>query len=206
MLLHFLGQTWVLVATFLIGPTILFLIFRRHSRVERDAKLPAAAARPAGTPKSTPVAAAPSQPERDGARTGLGSGFRGLKWGQPPVEGMTVVHEDGETQFLVRPSDDPRIGNVHISSAAYSFHLNRLAAVVIELPISGFELLTRHFTTEWGPPRSSPDRSKHVWTDPGTGPEASQAVLEKKPDSRTARLVLSSRAAQAERAKSRPAG
>ena len=120
------------------------------------------------------------------------------------MEGMRVVHEDGDTQFLARPSDDSRIGNVHISSVAYSFRLNRLAAVVIELPMSGFEPLARHLASEWGPPRSSPDRSKHVWADPGTGPEASQAVLEKKADSRSARLVLSSKAANAERAAARP--
>ena len=207
MLRHFLGQPWVLVATLLIGPTILYLIFRRRSRIEGDAKKPVQGKpRPASTAKAAPAVAARLQPEDAGIRKALGSGFRGLKWGQPPVEGMTVVHEEGETRFLVRPSDDPRIGNVHISSAAYSFRLGRLEAVVIELPTTGFELLTRHLTSEWGPPKSSPDRSKHVWADPGTGPDASQAVLEKKADSRSSRLVLSSRGAQAERAKNRAAG
>jgi len=214
MLRHFLGQTWVLVTTFIVGPAILFWIFRRRARIEREAKRSAGAApRPAATPKPAPAVVAPPQPESEGARKPLGSGFLGIKWGEPPVEGMRVLHEEGETKFLARSMEDPRIGNVHISSVAYSFQLNRLTAVVIELPMSGFELLTRQLTAEWGPPRSSPDRNKHVWADPGTGPEASQAVLEKKPDSRTARLVLSSRAAQAEsraakaeRDKSRPAG
>jgi hypothetical protein len=117
---------------------------------------------------------------------------------------MKVVHEDGDTRFLARTSDDLRIGSVHISSVAYSFRLNRLEAVVIDLPISGFELLTRHLAGEWGPPRSSADRGKHVWADPGTGPEASQAVLEKRPENRTARLLISSRAGNAERASARP--
>ena len=91
-----------------------------------------------------------------------------------------------------------------MNSVAYSFRLSRLEAVVIELPVSGFELLARHLTTEWGPPRSSPDRSKHVRADPGIGPEASQAILEKRPDSPSARLLLSSKAANAERAAARP--
>jgi hypothetical protein len=202
---HFLGQPWVLVATLLIGSTILYLIYRRRSRATEDAKQPAAGTpRPAGTPKAAPVVAAPSQTEDRGVRKALGSGFRGIKWGQPPVEGMAAVHEEGETRFLVRPSDDLKIGNVHISSAAYSFRLNRLETVVIELQATGFELLIRHLTSEWGPPRSTPDRGKHVWADPGTGPEASQAILEKKADSRTARLVISSKAANAERAAARP--
>jgi hypothetical protein len=147
--------------------------------------------------------ATPPQAESAGTRKGLEPGFRGIKWGQPPVEGMRVVHEDGDTRFLARPSDDLRIGSAHITSVAYSFRCNRLEAVVIDLPASGFELLTRHLTGEWGPPRSSADRSKHVWADPGTGPEASQAVLEKKAESRTARLLISSRAGNAERASAR---
>ena len=195
----------MLVAAFLIGSTVLFLIYRRRSRADGDANPPGqGASRPAGAPNAAPAMAAPPQPENAGTRKGLEPGFRGIKWGQPPVEGMRVVHEDGDTRFLVRPSDDPRIGNVHITSVAYSFRLNRLEAVVIDLPISGFELLTRHLTAEWGPPRSSADRSKHVWADPGAGPEASQAVLEKKAENRTARLLISSRAGNAERASARP--
>ena len=53
MLRNFLGQPWVLVAAFIIGPTILFLIFRRRFRVDGGARQPAVGApRPAGTPKA----------------------------------------------------------------------------------------------------------------------------------------------------------
>ncbi len=201
---HLLGQTWVLVAAFLVGPTVLYLIFRRRSRAHEGAKRPGPGTpRPAGAPKAAPAMAAPPQPDIHGARKGLEPGFRGIRWGQPPVEGMRVVHEDGDTRFLARPSDDLKIGSAHITSVAYSFRLNRLEAVVIDLPISGFELLARHLTGEWGPPRSSADRSKHVWADAGAGPEASQAVLEKKAENRTARLLISSKAGNAERASAR---
>ncbi len=198
---HFLGQTWVLVAAFLVGSTALYLIYRRRARVNGDKKQPErGASRPAGASK----ASAASPRSEQVVRKGIEPGFRGIKWGQPPVEGMTVVHEEGDTRFLVRSADDPRIGNVLLNSVAYSFRFNRLEAVVIDLPMSGFELLTRHLTAEWGPPRSSPDRRRHVWADPGTSPEASQAVLEKKVENRTARLLISSRASNAERASSRP--
>ncbi len=204
-MLDFLGQTWVLVAAFLIGSTLIFLIYRRRSRAHGSPNPPGpGASRPTGTPKAAPATAAPPQPDIQGTRKGLEPGFRGIRWGQPPAEGMRVVHEDGDTRFLARPSDDLRIGSAHINSVAYSFRLNRLEAVVIDLPISGFELLTRHLTGEWGPPRSSADRSKHVWADPGAGPEASQAVLEKKAENRTARLLISSKAGNAERASARP--
>lgn len=203
----FLSLTWVLVAAFIIGSTVLYLAYRRRAPNDGDRQQPGrGAARPAAAQKAAPATAAPPQYDRTGIRKAIEPGFRGLQWGQPPVEGMTVVHEDGDTRFLVRASDDPRIGNVHISSVAYSFRLNRLEAVVIDLPMSGFELLARHLTAEWGPPRSSPDRSKHLWADPGTGPEASQAVLEKRVENRTARLLISSRAGNAERASARPLG
>lgn len=189
---YYLGQPWVIVTVLLAASAILYLLFRRRLRIEGETKRPATGA--------------PPQPRKVEFQRSLGSGFRGIAWGQPPPPGMEVVHEDGETQFLTRRADDPRIGAVHVTSTAYSFRLNRLEAVIIELPLSGFEPLTRHLTAEWGPPRSTPDLGKHVWSDPGTGPEASQAVLEKKPESRKARLLLSSKAAQAERARSRPAG
>jgi hypothetical protein len=199
---HFLGQTWVLVAAFLIGSTALYLIYRRRARVDGDKKQPErGASRPAGASKE---AAASLWSEQAVTRKGIEPGFRGIKWGQPPVEGMTVGYEEGDTRFLVRSTDDIRIGNVLLNSVAYSFRFNRLEAVVIDLPMSGFELLTRHLTAEWGPPRSSPDRGKHVWADPGTSPEDSQAVLEKKAETRTARLLISSRAGNAERAAARP--
>ena len=205
MLERFLGQTWVMVVAFIAGPAILYLMHRRRTRLAEEASRPGgtAAGRPAALAKAAPSAAAVPAPDKAGVRKQLWPGFRGLKWGQPPVEGMTLVHEEGETRFLVRPSDELRIGNVQIGSATYSFRIGRLEAVVIDLPLAGFELLTRHLTSEWGTPKSAADRGKHVWSDPGTGPDDSQAVLEKRTESRTARLVLSSRAALAERSQGR---
>lgn len=204
MLRYYLGQTWVIVTAFILGPVILYFMHRHRFRKGETTKRPAAGApRPVETPKAAPAPSAPVPAEVSGVRKPLWPGFRGIKWGQPPAEGMTVVHEEGDARFLARPSDELRIGNVHLGSIVYSFRLSLLEAVIIELPIAGFELLTRHLTSEWGPPRSAADRSRHVWTDSGTGPESSQAVLEKRPENRTARLVLSSRAAHAERAKTR---
>ena len=76
---HFLSQTWVLVAAFLIGPTALYLIYRRRARV---------ASRPTGTSKA---AAASPRPEQAVTRKGIEPGFRGINWGQPPVE-LSLIH------------------------------------------------------------------------------------------------------------------
>jgi len=184
---YYLGQTWVLVTAFIIGPAILIWQYRRRRRLEEGKNGPA---RPAARKVEAPKAASAPETGRDGPRKPLWPGYRDMRWGQPPAEGMTVLHEEGETRFLVR--------------SAYSFRLDRLEAVIIELPMAGLELLLRNLAAEWGPPRSTPDRGRHVWTDSNDGPESSQAVLEKRVASRTARLVLSSRAANAERAKTRP--
>lgn len=203
MLERFLGQLWVTITAFIVGPAILFWLFwRRRSTGTPDEK-PDRSRKPA---RDLPVAAAAQAPrapaEVAAVRKSIGSGFRGVGWGQPPAEGMRLVHEEGESRFFERSGDELLIGTVQLSSVVYSFRLDRLEAVVIGLSAGGFELLTRHLTAEWGPPRSSADRTRHAWTDPGDGPEDSQAVLEKMTESRTARLVISSRAALAGRGKS----
>ena len=200
MLEGILSNPWVAAAAFIIGPAILFwLRWRQKQPAKGTARPTVDASRVAANPKPAPAAAGAPAPEKPVARNPLGPGYGGLKWGEPPTPGMQLVHEEGDTRFLALSSDDLVLGNVHLSSVAFSFRRDRLEAVVIDLPAGGFELLTRHLISEWGPPRTSADRTKHVWTDPGNGPEDSQAVLEKRVESRTARLVLSSRAALAER-------
>lgn len=200
---RFLAQTWVLVTAFIAGPALLFWMYRRRWRLEKEAQEAASGAPREAAPPRTPKRSATAEKPVAVSKP-LWPGYRGIRWGQPPVEGMTVLHEEGDTRFLVRPSDELAIGNVRITSAVYSFRLYQLEAVVIELPLAGFEPLLRHLTSEWGAPKSSADRGKHVWADAGTGPDASRAVLEKKVESRTARLVLSSRAASTARSGTRP--
>lgn len=205
MIERFLAQTWVLVTAFIVGPAFLFWMYRRRWRLEKEAQEAASGTRKgAALPAAPKPAAKPAPEEPIVVRKPLWPGYRGIRWGQPPPEGMTVLHADGDTRFLVRPSDELLIGSVRLSSTVYSFRLDQLEAVVIELPLQGFEPLLRHLTSEWGTPKSSTDRGRHVWADAGTGPDASQAVLEKKVESRTARLVLSSRAANAARGGTRP--
>jgi len=195
-----LGNFWVTVIAFIVGPAVLiWMQVRRRRLAESSGKRPTTAVPAAAKPSAVPASAAP---EADGsaARKTLWPGFRGIRWGDPPAAGMTLLHEEGEARFLVRPSDELKVGHVMVSSIVYSFRIERLEAVVIELPAQGFEVLVRYLTSEFGTPKSAPDRTKHSWTDPGSGSEATQVVIEKRPETRTARLVLSSRAALAARA------
>ncbi len=197
MIERILGNFWVTVIAFVVGPAILiWMNVRKRRLAERNDRRPKPAAPAAPKPAPAHATAGPDA-DSSAVRKPLWPGFRGIRWGDPPAEGMAVLHEEGETRFLVRDADDLKVGHVMVGSIVYSFRINRLEAVVIELPVQGFEALVRYLTSEFGTPRSAPDRSKHSWSDLGTGPEASQAVLEKRPEARTARLVLSSRAALA---------
>lgn len=197
MIERILGNLWVTVIAFVVGPAILiWMNVRKRRLAEGNDRRPKPAAPAAPKPAPAHATAGPDA-DSSAVRKPLWPGFRGIRWGDPPAEGMAVLHEEGETRFLVRDADDLKVGHVMVGSIVYSFRINRLEAVVIELPVQGFEALVRYLTSEFGTPRSAPDRSKHSWSDLGTGPEASQAVLEKRPEARTARLVLSSRAALA---------
>jgi hypothetical protein len=200
-----LGNFWVTVIAFIVGPAILIWMQVRKRRLAEGGKGGAKPAAPAA-PKPAPVPAS-AGPDADisAVRKPLWPGFRGIRWGDPPAPGMAPIHEEGDSRFLVRGEDDLKVGHVMVSSIVYSFRIGRLEAVVIDLPVQGFEALVRYLTSEFGTPKSSPDRTKHSWADTGSGPEASQAVIEKRAEARSARLVLSSRAALAART-AKPAG
>lgn len=205
MLEQILGNFWVTVTAFIVGPAILIWMRVRRRRLEEGKATGPKPAAPAPPPPKPAAASVGPDVDGSGVRKPLWPGFRGVRWGDPPAEGMTALHEEGETRFLVRASDEMRIGGVHVGSIVYSFRINRLEAVVIDLPVQGFEPLVRHLTSEFGTPKSAPDRSKHSWADTNNGPDASQAVIEKRPEARSARLVLSSRAAISAR-NPKPAG
>lgn len=207
MLERILGNLWVTIFAFIAGPAVLIWMHVRRRRLESGAKTGAQAATGTTPTAKAPTGTFPTVPDTGapGARKPLWPGFRGLRWGDPPAEGMALIHEEGETRFLSRTSDEMRVGGVQVGSIVYTFRIHRLEAVVVELPVQGFEPLARYLASEFGAPRSAPDKSKHTWSDAGSGSDGTQAVLEKKPESRSARLVLSSRLGIAARA-AKPAG
>ncbi len=65
---------------------------------------------------------------------------------------------------------------------------------MIELPGSAFDPLARQLKAEWGPPKAWKQDVRFSWADLKSGEGGTQAVLEKRAESRTARLVISSKA------------
>lgn len=135
--------------------------------------------------------------------TNVVPGFRDMRWGQSPAEGMTKVHEGGDDTLYRRENDILRVGPAVANSILYGFYQGRFQAVMLEFQVGAFDGLARHLTADWGTPRVSKDGFKVVWTGLLTGDEATQAVLEKRVETKTSKLLISSAAILGEREKIR---
>jgi hypothetical protein len=206
--IELLGNPWFAASFLVFAAAVLVFIARRNRAREEAAKGPSRSAQQARTapvPRSAPSAAIPASERRSPGASldaaSLPSGFRDLVWGSAPFEGMQLVAEDGEHRFLSRPADLLRIGRVVLTSITYVYQGDRLQAAVIELPVSGFELLQRQLREDWGAPRTLKVDQKYAWADARAGDEATLAILEKLPASRTAKLVVSAKAVSTARAR-----
>ncbi len=205
-MIELLGNPWFAASFLVFAAAVLVFIARRNRASEEAAKGPTSSSRKARSESAPRAARPPANPaaERQGPGAspdtpGLPSGFRDLAWGSALVEGMQLVAEDGEHRFLSRPTDSLRIGRVVLTSITYVYQRGRLQAAVIELPAPGFELLQRQLREDWGAPKVLKTDQKYAWTDARAGDEATQAILEKPPASRTAKLVVSAKAVSAAR-------
>lgn len=199
-MIELLGNPWFGVTFLVFGAAVVVFIVRRNRAREEAASRPspvAQRARTAPIPRSGTSAGTGSGASLD--FVSLPPGFRDLAWGSAPVEGMQLVAEDGEHRFLSRSTDSLRIGRVVLTSITYVYQGGRLQAAVIELPVSGFEPLQRQLREDWGAPRTLKPDQKYAWADARAGDEATLAILEKLPASRTAKLVVSSKAVGATR-------
>jgi len=216
MLIRILGNTWTLVAVWVLGPVILYVLHRRNKAKEQEATR---------APMKTAPSSAPATADGENTRSGktrpgvpmpgeepvtgyeikeIPSGFRGLKWGEAPVEGMNVVHDEGNDKLMARASDELKIENVPINSVLYSFNLDRLQGVMIDMPILSADPLFKILQSQWGQPKQpNPRQPKFYWLSRLQGMEATQAVFEKNHIAQKASLILSSKAIQEEKAKTR---
>jgi hypothetical protein len=135
--------------------------------------------------------------------TNIVPGFRDLRWGQPPIEGMTKVHQGNEDALYSRENDVLRVGPAVANSILYGFFRDRFQAVMLDFPLGSFESLAKHIASEWGAPRVSKDGFKVVWQGLLAGDEATNAVLEKRVETKTSKLLITSASIQAEREKER---
>jgi hypothetical protein len=60
------------------------------------------------------------------------NGFRDLKFGDPPLQGMRLVEDHGDMKYYTQPSDDLTIGNAKIKEISYGFYKGRLSTVLLQ--------------------------------------------------------------------------
>jgi len=184
MLMRFLGSTYALIAIWIVAPVVLWWVWRRsRGTASGERKKPL-----------TPVAPAVSSGAGKEKREPAVPGFRDLRWGDAPPDGMTVVHEEGERKLCTRDGEDLSLDGTPVGSILYSFHRGQLVAVRIEMPLGAGERVFRSRSAVWGAPKqASKDQQRTFWLDLFAGSNATQAVFEKNTATAKASLTISQR-------------
>ena len=183
MIISILSSPWTLVFVLIVGPLLLWWIRKRAK--ERDVGAGKGGARPA---------AARSGKVAPGGHREVFPGFRDVRWGDSPHAEMIVVHQDAEEKLCSRRGDELMLDGAPLNSITYSFHRDRLQAVMIDMPLGSGDRVLKGRSEGWGTPRQ-PDLShpRYFWLDLLAGMDATQAVLERNPAAAKSSLIVSSK-------------
>lgn len=202
MIERFLGSTWTLVAAWILGPLVLIWMVRRRVKENRRAAGPKASAdvTPSAAKRGSAVMPAPATAER----REITPGFRDARWEEGPKPDMTVFHDDGEEKLYSRANEELSLDGAELSQILYSFHRDRLQAVMIEMPLGSADAVFRGRCAVWGTPKQpNPRQHKYFWLDLLAGMDATQAVFERNAMAGKASLVISSKGMQETRERER---
>ena len=187
MFLRVMGSPWALAVVWTVGPLLLWMIFKKNKPVEPNSKS-SSPAQPA--PQHNPSKTNPGT----GERREITPGFRDYKWGESPKPGMAVVHQEGEEVLYSRPEDELMLDGVPLNSIHYSFHRERLQAVMIDIPIASADAIFKERCSKWGMPKQPNLRQpRFFWLEMLSGMDSTQAVLEKTAAAGNASLIISSK-------------
>jgi hypothetical protein len=139
-----------------------------------------------------------------GTGGGLKAGFRELKWGDPPPKGMETLEEFGPEKFCRLEHDDLTWSDVPVDRLVYQFWENRFSDVTIEIPPGSADRILRDLQAGWGKP-VQPNKfiEDFAWKNKAAGPEATEALFSRNPNTRGATLVISSSYIKAKKALAR---
>jgi hypothetical protein len=174
-MLTLLGDPLLQIVTFVFGTAVLVRLARRNRARKQQAE---------------------EQRRAIGAGTfsGIRSGFRDLKWGEPPRPDMTVYHDGADEKLFVRRRDALVYAGAPLKAVLYAYKRNQLQAVMLEMPHASADDVRRALVNQWGRPlRPNPAVVKDFWPEILSGVDAMQAVLEDSPMNHYATLVISSK-------------
>lgn len=189
--MRILANPWTLAVVMTLGPALLWWLSRRSKAPSGGAKKP------------RPTAAAAK--EKSQARSVV-PGFRDVRWGEPPLPEMTVVHEMGDEKLYSRRADELIVDGAAVNSIMYSYHRDRLLAVMIEMPLGSGDRVLRGRSAEWGQPRQpNAGQARFFWLDLLGGMDATQAVLDRNAQTAKSSLIISSKYIKEQRDKEKAA-
>jgi len=128
-----------------------------------------------------------------GASGGMKAGFRDMKWGDQPREDMEVLDEQAEQKFCRLEHDNLTWSDAPVDKIVYLFWSNRFSDVHIEIPTASADRILKDLNDGWGRPEQ-PNRfiEDFVWKNRAIGPEATEALYSRNPNTRAATLTISS--------------
>jgi hypothetical protein len=183
MIVSILESPWTLIVVLVSGPLILWWTLK-GSKQGANGK---------GKERGRPVPPGALKPA-PGGRHEVVPGFRDARWGDGPLPDMTVVHEAGDEKLYARPGEEMMLDGAPLNSIMYSFHRNRLQAVMIDMPLGSGERVLKGRTEGWGIPRQpNLSQPRYFWLDLLGGMDATQAVLERSPATSKSSLIISSK-------------
>lgn len=128
-----------------------------------------------------------------GASGGMKPGFREMKWGDQPRKEMETLDEHGEEKFCRLEHDDLSWSDTPVEKIVYLYWENRFSDVYIEIPPSSADRILRDLQSGWGRPEQ-PNKfiEDFTWRHKAAGPEATEALFSRNPNTRGATLTISS--------------
>jgi hypothetical protein len=178
MIMKILESPWTLILVLVTGPLLVWWTMKRSKEPGKEGGK-AASRRERGAPA---------------AREEVVPGFRDVRWGESPLPAMTVVHQDADEKLYSRDGEDLMLDGAVLSSIMYSYHRDRLQAVMIDMPLGAGDRVLKGRIVKWGSPRQpNPAQARYYWMDLLSGMDATQAVLERSPSTGKSSLVISSK-------------
>jgi hypothetical protein len=140
-----------------------------------------------------------------GASGGMKAGFRDLKWGDQPPPEMDVLDEQGEQKSCQLPKDDLTWSGAPVDRIVYQFWSNRFSDVTIEIPTASADKILKDLNDGWGRPEQ-PNKfiEDFVWRNKALGPEATEALYTRNPNTRAATLTICSSYIKTKKALAKP--
>jgi hypothetical protein len=136
-----------------------------------------------------------------GASGGMKAGFRELKWGDHPQKDMETLEEQGEEKLCRLSGEDLTWSGLPVDSILYQFWGDRFSDVTLAIPTASADRILKDLNDGWGRPEQ-PNKfiEDFIWRNKATGPEATEALFSRNPNTRGATLTISSTYIRAKKA------